>query len=165
MQLANLNKLDDAVAASVLLRCCGSARWASAMVAARPFADAEALTTAADNIWRNLDAVDWLEAFAAHPKIGSSGSGRSDSSEWSRQEQAAARTASTEIQERMVAANRAYEARFGYIFIICATGRRGDEMLAECERRLSNTPDAEFAVAGEEQRKITRLRLVKLLES
>ena len=88
-------------------------------------------------------------------------SGRSG--EWSDQEQAGVRTARDAVRDRLAQGNRHYEARFGYIFIVCATGRSAEEMLAMLERRLTNHPDDELRIAAEEQRTITRLRIAKLL--
>jgi hydroxyisourate hydrolase len=170
MQLADLNALDDEAASRALLRCCGSARWAAQMVAARPFAGVEALAASADATWRALTEADWLEAFAAHPRIGSGGAGKaggaasSGGRAWSDDEQAGVAGAAEQTRRRLEEANRDYEARFGYIFIVCATGKTGDEMLALLERRLRHRPGDELRIAAEEQRKITQLRLKKLLE-
>lgn len=164
MTLNDLNTLDDEQAIAALLRCCGCSRWARLMASARPFADARAMTEAADRIWASLGAPDYLEAFAAHPKIESGrsgGSGLSDS--WSDDEQAGVRRASADVQQRLADANLEYEARFGYIFIVCASGKTAAEMLALLEARLHHPPDEELAIAADEQRKITRLRLQKLL--
>ena len=161
MRLEELNALDDAAAAGAFLRCCGSSRWAAAMTAARPFADAGAMRETADVIWLALDMPDWLEAFAVHPKIGA---GRAGGSGWSDEEQAGVAPAAGETLLRLADANREYEARFGYIFIVCATGRTAAEMLALLERRLRHDADEELPVAAEEQRKITQLRLAKLLQ-
>jgi 2-oxo-4-hydroxy-4-carboxy-5-ureidoimidazoline decarboxylase len=172
--LADLNALDDEAASREFLRCCGSSRWAREMAAARPFATAEAMAVRADAIWWALDPADWLEAFAAHPRIGSGGSGGSrgsggsaragepDGSSWSDQEQAGVAGADDEIRRRLAEANRDYHARFGYIFIVCATGKTAGEMLALLEARLRHDAGEELRVAAEEQRKITRLRLRKL---
>ena len=137
------------------------------MAESRPFRDVEQLASAADRLSGELARADWLEAFAAHARIGApppvaESAGAAGPGERTRQEQRGALTAPPEVQQRMAVANRAYEARFGYIFIICASGRSGQEMLAECERRLANDPAAELAVAAEEQRKITRLRLAAI---
>ena len=143
------------------------------MTAARPFDTAAAIGATADAVWWSLDRADWREAFAAHPTIGSGASGRSggsgrshglDTSEWSAREQAGVASASAGLRERLAAANREYERRFGYIFIVCATGKSADEMLAILEQRLANDPETELRVAAEEQGKITRLRLLKLLD-
>src|SRR5206468_8598640 len=128
--------------------------------AARPFATLDAMATAADTIWSSLDRADWLEAFAAHPRIGASAD-----AEWPAAEQAGMVSATTDVRERLIEANREYEARFGFIFIVCATGRRADEMLRMLGERLDNDPHVEVRIAAEEQRKITRLRLEKLIES
>jgi hydroxyisourate hydrolase len=174
MRLADLNTLDDQAASRAFLRCCGSARWAAQMVAARPFAGVEALAASADAIWRALAEADWLEAFAAHPRIGSGGAGNkpggaggwggSAEAAWSDDEQAGVAGAAAQTRRRLEEANRDYEARFGYIFIVCATGKTGDEMLALLERRLRHRPGDELRIAADEQRKITQLRLGKLLE-
>jgi OHCU decarboxylase len=170
MELEQLNALDDEQAAAALRACCGSTRWARTMADSRPFADRDAMMDAADRIWASLDPPDWLEAFAAHPRIGSVAAEPALSEPeiarvegWSDQEQAGARVAGSDVQHRLAEANREYEARFGYIFIVCATGKTGDEMLAILESRLAHAPGDELAIAAEEQRKITRLRLAKLL--
>lgn len=129
------------------------------MAAARPFADTEQLTATAARIWRGLAPSDWLEAFAAHPKIGASSSGG-----WASAEQAGTAAASQTVRERLAEANQHYEARFGYIFIVCASGRTAEAMLTDLERRLSHDADEELAIAADEQRQITELRLIKLLE-
>ena len=177
MRLADLNALDDGAAVGAFLRCCGSTRWARAMAAARPFTAVEAMTAAADSRWWSLDREDWLEAFAAHPKIGESsgsggsrrsgGAGRSagsGGSGWSEQEQAGVAGAANRTRRRLAAANRDYEMRFGYIFVVCATGKTADEMLVLLERRLRHDADEELRIAAGEQQTITQLRLRKLVE-
>ena len=167
MRLADLNALDDGAAVGAFLRCCGSSRWAGQMTAARPFAGAEAVRRTADAVWSVLDRADWLEAFAAHPKIGetrSGGPGESGGADWSQEEQAGVAGAAAQSLHRLTDANRDYEARFGYLFIVCATGRTAGEMLTLLEDRLRHDPGEELRVAAEEQRKITQLRLRKLLE-
>jgi OHCU decarboxylase len=162
MRLDELNALDPATAERELLRCCGSTRWARMMASARPFGTADEMLAAADRIWPALGPDDWLQAFRAHPRIGeTSESGRSG--DWSDQEQAGVRTARDVARDRLAEGNRHYEARFGYIFIVCATGRSAEEMLAMLERRLTNHPDDELRIAAEEQRNITRLRIAKLV--
>lgn len=160
MRLADLNALDEETAVRELLRCCGSRRWARTMAAARPFESMSALEQAADACWQGLQAADTLEAFAAHPKIG-----ERSASTWASGEQSGARTATDDVRERLAAGNDAYEARFGYIFIICATGKSADEMLASLEERLRNAPAEELRIAAGEQRKIMRLRLTKLIDN
>jgi 2-oxo-4-hydroxy-4-carboxy-5-ureidoimidazoline decarboxylase len=165
MTLRKLNALDAGGAADALRRCCGSTQWARQMAALRPFASAEAVAARADAIWRDLEREDWLEAFAAHPKIGESASGGAGSSEqqWSDEEQRGVADAADAVRDRLAKANRDYEARFGYIFIVCATGKAAAEILDLITERLTNDAAAELAVAAEEQRKITRLRLARLL--
>jgi OHCU decarboxylase len=134
------------------------------MAAARPFGSADDLAAAADRTWQVLSKADWLEAFAAHPKIGGSEEKGSDRSRtWSRQEQVGRESASPETLANLADANLEYEDRFGHIFIVCASGRNAAEMLAAARERLGNDPETELAIAAEEQRKITRLRLEKLL--
>jgi OHCU decarboxylase len=157
--LAGLNAQSDEAAVAGFLRCCGSIEWARMMTAARPFASSDRMTAAADGIWASLSSSDWLEAFRSHPRIGEAGGGR-----WSSEEQAEASSATLAVRERLAAANREYEARFGYIFIVCAAGRRADEILTMLEGRLKNAAESELLCAAEEQRRITRLRLAKLLD-
>jgi OHCU decarboxylase len=167
MRLDDLNAMDAEAAERELHRCCGSSRWARQMTAARPFAAFDATVRAADAQWSALDRADWLEAFAAHPKIGegrADGLGAADTARWAAAEQAGVSTAADVTRLRLARANRDYEARFGYIFIVCATGKTAGAMLDLLERRLRNDPDREIQIAAEEQRKITRLRLAKLLD-
>jgi OHCU decarboxylase len=169
MRLADLNALDDGAAVEAFRRCCGSSRWARQMSAARPFGDVAALSAAAERIGSTLDREDWLEAFAAHPRIGGAGGagpagGAGGAGRWAEQEQASVAFAADETLRRLAEANRAYETRFGYIFIVCATGRTAAEMLALLERRLRHDAGDELRIAAAEQQKITQLRLTKLLE-
>jgi 2-oxo-4-hydroxy-4-carboxy-5-ureidoimidazoline decarboxylase len=159
VRLEELNAMNGASAARELLRCCGATRWARQMTESRPFADAAAMARAAERAFAELERADWLEAFAAHPKIGAGGAGG-----WSAQEQGLVAQAADTTRQRLADANRDYEARFGYIFIVCATGKTGAEMLALLERRLANDSEAELRIAANEQKKITQLRLAKLLD-
>ena len=158
MRLDDLNALDAASAERELLRCCGSTRWAREMAAARPFADIDTMIRTSDQISASLDRADWLEAFAAHPRIG-----ESPDSPWAAAEQSGGLGAPDDLRRRLATRNRLYEATFGYIFIVCATGKSADEMLSLLEQRLTNEECRELAVAADEQRKITNLRLAKLL--
>lgn len=155
--LGRMNSLPHAEAEAAFLACCGSRAWACRMAESRPFADLSAMKDASDRISQTLGREDWLEAFAAHPRIGEKGS------RWSQEEQAAARGAEAETLAALVTANRFYESRFGHIFIVCATGKNAAEMLALLRGRLGNDPETELRTAAEEQRKITHLRLEKLL--
>jgi len=159
MTLDELNMLPSLEAEATLLRCSGSRRWAGQMASARPFATCDALYEAAERIWWSLDPDDWREAFAAHPRIG-----ERRGTAWSLQEQSGAQSAAETTQAQLAVVNAAYEARFGYIFIVCATGKSGDEMLTVARRRLGNDPASELRVAATEQAAIARLRLGKLLD-
>jgi OHCU decarboxylase len=164
MTLEELNALDPAVAEQELLRCCGARRWARAMAGSRPFRTLQAVQREADNIWLALDSVDWREAFAAHPRIGDSAAGQGgEASTWSAREQAGMDTATDDVRLRLEAANRNYEQRFGFILIVCASGLSASEMLANAERRLKHSSGEELFIAAEEQRKITQIRLAKLI--
>src|SRR6266568_801579 len=126
MTLDELNLLPPEHAQTEFLKCCGSARWASAMTAARPFANNDALFAKADELWWSLSAEDWLEAFRAHPKIGEQKAAAAQSEQarsWSTQEQSGVQDAATETKVALAAGNQEYEARFGFIFIVCATGK------------------------------------------
>jgi OHCU decarboxylase len=166
--LERLNSASAAGAQAELLKCCGSTDWARTMAARRPFRDARELLAAAEEVWWSLSEGDWLEAFAAHPRIGG-GRERAaraqprQAEEWSEQEQSGASVAAQPTLDRLAEANRAYEEKFGHIYIVCATGKTADEMLALLHARLSNDADTELRNAAAEQQKITRLRLEKLL--
>ncbi len=164
--VAELDELPTAQAAELLRSCCGSARWVEAMAARRPFHTLDAVLDEADDAWWSLEPADWLEAVAHHPRIGERRAAAAQDARgaaWSAGEQAGMTDAASAVQEALAAVNRAYEARFGHIYIVCATGRSAEEMLAIAQARLTNDPDDELRVAAEEQRKITRLRLQKLL--
>jgi len=154
---ALVNALAPAEAREALARCCGSSRWVAGMLARRPFASTDALHAAADEVWRALSPADLLEAFACHPRIG-----QRPTSAWSAEEQARAAAGGTDAAAALRDLNEAYFARFGYIFIICATGKSADEILAALRARLPNDPATELTVAAAEQARITRLRLEKL---
>jgi 2-oxo-4-hydroxy-4-carboxy-5-ureidoimidazoline decarboxylase len=160
-------KLDEAVpsdARVLLRRCCGSTRWVDGMLARRPFGSNVALLGAARVVWNALDQNDWLEAFAHHPQIGERdpAAAPADTREVSRSEQAGVADAEPEIRRALDAGNREYALKFGYIFIVCATGRSAESMLADLRRRLQNDPATEVQVAAEEQARITALRLQAL---
>jgi 2-oxo-4-hydroxy-4-carboxy-5-ureidoimidazoline decarboxylase len=161
-----INALDRGGAAAVLGRCCGARRWVEAMLARRPFPSDGALLDAAEQEWQGMERADLLEAFAHHPPIGASlddlRARFPATSSWSRQEQAQVEGASDAVLEALRAANQAYQARFGFIFIVCATGKSAGEMLALLQARLSNPAERELAVAAAEQAQITRLRLQKV---
>jgi OHCU decarboxylase len=166
MTLEQLNDASAHSAETEFLKCCGSTRWASAMTEARPFTGNDALFAKADDVWWSLSAEDWLEAFRAHPKIGEKKAASAQAEQaqsWSAQEQSGLAQASSQAKDELARLNREYEDRFGFIFIVCASGKSSEEMLAILNSRISNDRDTELRIAAEEQRKITRLRLEKLL--
>lgn len=152
-----LNGMSPDAAERELRRCCGSERWAREMSTRRPFGSDADLLAAADDVWWDLEPDDWLEAFAAHPRIG-----ERDGDAWSAEEQAGMNDASRRLEAEIREGNRAYEAKFGHVFLICATGLSATEMAEALERRLDNDPETELRVAAAEQAKITELRLRKL---
>jgi len=163
-----LNQLSGKLAEAEFLKCCGSTRWAKRMSQLRPFASLEEVSSKGDEIWLSLGAGDWLEAFRAHPKIGERKATVTQSHQaanWSAQEQSQAQQAAAEIKAAIAQGNRVYEDRFGFIFIICASGRSAEEIANALKERLGNDPKTELRIAAEEQRKITQLRLKKLLTS
>ena len=125
------------------------------------------LIAQANDVWRTLDRDDWLEAFRSHPKIGEKKTANpvaAQSQQWSTQEQRGVANATPDAVDKLARLNRAYEEKFGFIFIVCATGKSSDEILALLEQRLTNVPETELPIAAAEQAKITELRLRKLLD-
>ena len=164
--LERLNEADVAEAEPMFRDCCGSGRWARLMVLARPFASESELISSADAVWRDLRDADWLEAFSAHPKIGEKKQAQPErSADWSAGEQAGMDSADESVRQNLADANRAYYDKFGFIFIVCATGKSAEEMLELCQRRLGNDRETEIRVAAVEQQKITEIRLRKLLST
>ena len=164
--VAQLDAMPVAEAAFKLAACCGASKWVAGMLAQRPFGSRDRLFEASGEVAHTLVEPDWIEAFSHHPRIGQrrSNSAVSTTEEsWSTGEQSAVATASTKVRAALVDANAEYESRFGFIFIICATGRSAEEILAVLEARMRNEPAAEVLVAAREQQLITRLRLEKLL--
>lgn len=167
MTLAQFNAASADDARAALSRCCGSPRWTARMAAARPFANRQTLAEAARRIWLELGPDDWREAFSHHPRIGELqplGASFATTAGWAETEQAGALRAPAEVLAELAAANRDYEARFGHLFLVCASGKSATEMLALLRARLGNDPAEELGVAADEQKKITELRLDKLIE-
>ena len=165
--LARLNSLPPAVAEAELRKCCGSSEWARRMTMARPFINDEKLASKAEEIWWSLSPSDWLQAFRSHPKIGERRAAQpaeAGEKRWSEQEQSGMRTASQGKIKELEELNSIYEKRFGYIFVICATGKTPDEMLAALRSRLDHGPEEELRCAAAEQAQITKLRLDKLMK-
>ncbi|MGN9839539.1 2-oxo-4-hydroxy-4-carboxy-5-ureidoimidazoline decarboxylase [Nonomuraea sp. H19] len=155
------NARSPAEAEQELLACCASRAFAAAMAARRPFPALDRLVAAAEETARGLEWADALEALDAHPRIGDRASGGGREAAWSRQEQSGVED---EVRAALAEGNRAYEERFGHVYLICATGLTGAQMLARLRERLGNDEESERAVVREELAKITRLRLVKLME-
>ena len=148
------------------LKCCGSKNWAQQMAAASPHGSLDELIADADRIWWSLDSQDWLEAFHSHPKIGEKKAAAATAVEaqrWSEDEQSGIRNSAQQTLDNLARLNRAYEEKFGYIFIVCASGKSSEELLAILRERLENNADEELHIAAAEQAKITQLRLRKLL--
>ena len=163
MEAINAWTLDEA--RDEFQRCCGSRRWSEAMAQARPFETVAALIETAEQIWWRLARSDWLEAFAAHPRIGDQDALTNrfgTTAAWASREQAGASGGPEEVLEKLTRGNRQYEDRFGYIFVVCATGKTALEMLGLLTHRLDNDADAEITVAAGEQMKITKIRLERI---
>ena len=158
--LRELNTLPREAALEQFLSICSSRRWAESMTDSRPFADMAELHRTAESVWLGLGPDDWLEALAGHPRIGERGGA---SVEHSRQEQAGMQEATQSVRAAIAAGNRQYEERFGHVFLIAAAGRGPEEILSELTRRLDNSPEEELRVAGDEHRRIIRLRLDRML--
>lgn len=152
-------------AVRTVLPCNGSVAWAHAVTLRRPFAGPEALFAFADEVWRTLPQEHWQQAFASHPRLGetSASGATAQSLAWSRGEQGALSGEEVARRVALAAGNREYEARFGQVFLLCATGRTAAEILAALQQRLANDAASELLEAAEQQRRITQLRLRKWL--
>ncbi|GAA2383803.1 2-oxo-4-hydroxy-4-carboxy-5-ureidoimidazoline decarboxylase [Nonomuraea africana] len=160
--MVNLNALSAEEAEKELLTCCASRAFAREVVAGRPYAGLAELTSAAEAAVRALAWPDVEEALAAHPRIGERPAGSARESEWSRQEQSGVADGDDRVRTELAEGNRAYERRFGHVYLICATGLSGEEMLARLKERLDNDEDTERAVVRDELAKITKLRLARI---
>jgi 2-oxo-4-hydroxy-4-carboxy-5-ureidoimidazoline decarboxylase len=162
----SLDALPEAEARAQLARCCGAARWVEAMLARRPFGSRAALLEAAEQSFAALEDEDFLEAFAQHPRIGEDLAALRArfpaSAAWASAEQAGVSGADDATLLALREANREYYERFGFIFIICASGKSAAQLLSALRARLPNSRSAELALAAREQTAITRLRLEKL---
>jgi 2-oxo-4-hydroxy-4-carboxy-5-ureidoimidazoline decarboxylase len=161
--LARFNNEEAGALTTALLACCDVPAWAGAVVAGRPYSSVADLIAEADAAARRLSRDEVGRALAAHPRIGERAQGSGTEAGWSRQEQSTV-SRDERTQQELLEGNRAYEERFGQVFLICATGLGGDEILASLRERLGNDEDAEAAVVAEELRKIALLRLHKLVE-
>jgi OHCU decarboxylase len=160
------NAAEQEAAVTALLSCCASQRWAGGVAAQRPFGNVEDLFAASDKVWATMQEPDWMEAFRAHPRIGERKveHATSQSKRWSSQEQASVDAAHTDTLSQLAASNERYEQLFGITYIVCATGKSADEMLAILQRRLMSDRQTELREAAEQQRQITQIRLRKWLQ-
>jgi 2-oxo-4-hydroxy-4-carboxy-5-ureidoimidazoline decarboxylase len=166
MTLLHLNTIASKERATALFTCCGSTNWVNKLNRLFPFENEAQLLDAAHTIWENCSENDWLESFQHHPKIGDMESLRkkfASTAQWAAGEQAAVAEAESEVLEALANGNEDYEKKFGYIFIVCATGKSAKEMLQLLHHRLPNPLAKEIHIAMNEQMKITFLRLKKLL--
>jgi len=166
MTLDTLNTLPKSEALEQFAICCGASKWVEEITAFRPFQHKNELFDLTEKIWFSLNSEDWLEAFSHHPKIGDIDLLRKKFQKiksWSEKEQSGIQEAGENILKDLAESNRLYEEKFGYIFIVCATGKSAEEILALLKVRLENDPEAELLIAAKEQNKITQLRLDNLL--
>lgn len=166
MNIETLNALPEEELRTQLSHCCGSTYWVNGMIQERPFTSVQDLHLQADKIWATSTEADWLEAFTHHPKIGDIGSLRlkfAATATWASGEQQGVQQASDAVLTALAEGNDLYETKFGFIFIVCATGKSAAEMLELLQARLPNSRSQEIAIARDEQHKITHIRLDKLM--
>ena len=163
--LAAWNAAERPAALEAMLACCGAHRWAEAMIGLRPINSVSELSEAADRVWSTMKETDWMEAFACHPRIGERKAARASarSAAWSRQEQSSANSAREQILAELAKGNAQYEARYGFTYIVCATGKSAWEMLSILKRRLLSDRATELREAAEQQRQVMQIRLGKWL--
>jgi len=164
--LASWNAAGEREALDAMISCCGARRWAGAMAALRPIRDADELCAAANREWSRMEEADWLEAFACHPRIGERSPRRTavataKSEGWSKQEQEGTESAASGVLAELAEGNALYEKRYGFTYIVCATGKTAEQMLAILERRLASDRATELREAAEQQRQIMQIRLRK----
>jgi len=167
IRLDGLNSRSDDEAIAELQRCCGSHAWVEKMLARRPFQSVDELFCLADDIWFKLAPEDWLEAFAHHPRIGgdleSLRAKFASTASWAENEQKGVAQATEDVLQQLARLNDDYFEKYGFIFIVCATGKSAQEMLDILKSRMPNEKEEELKVAAGEQAKITRIRLEKLI--
>jgi 2-oxo-4-hydroxy-4-carboxy-5-ureidoimidazoline decarboxylase len=162
--LASFNRLADAGARRDLAACCSAPAWVDLLLAGRPYASVQDALSQSDAAVAGMSVSQLSDALAGHPRIGQQASGTSRSAGWSRQEQAAALGADAPTLHAIAEGNRAYEERFGHIYLVCASGRSADELLAVLQGRLANDEEQEWQVVRTELAKINQVRLRALLE-
>jgi 2-oxo-4-hydroxy-4-carboxy-5-ureidoimidazoline decarboxylase len=166
MNIQQLNQLSHAEIFAELQKCCGSDSWIKAMISRRPYSDKQSLQQISDKIWSTVSEKDILEAFSHHPQIGDVESLKkkfANTANWASNEQQGAQQATDETLNALKKGNEDYLNKFGFIFIVCATGKSAQQMLDLLNERLSNDQAIELHIAATEQNKITHLRLDKLL--
>ena len=164
--VTQLDEMPAEEAGALLKECCGSTRWVTMMLARRPFRFRDSVFFAADMFWKSLTMRDRMEAFAHHPRIGEKEGAKAQGKTgavWSAREQSGMDVVEAELRKEIAEINREYEDRFGYIYIVSAHGKTAAELLTIAKDRLRNAPENEIRIACEEQQKIMRLRLEKLL--
>jgi OHCU decarboxylase len=159
LSVSELDTMPEARAAELLASCCGSANWVKGMLTRRPFQSRDTLLEVAERVWQELTPADWLEAFSHHPRIGAP-----DAHGWAAEEQSGMDAAADSTRAKLMELNRQHEAKFGYIYIVSATGKSAAELLEIAHARLANPPGVELAVAALEQQRITRLRLERMFQ-
>lgn len=168
MTLEQLNQLAADEANTAFMQCCVAERWVQGMVAAQPFASVKQLFETADSLWNGLDEADYLQAFEGHPKIGDVTSLKkkyASTKQLAAGEQSSVNQATDDVIQALADGNTAYEQRYGFIFIVCATGKSAADMLALLQARMHNERADEVQNAAAEQAKITQIRINKLLEA
>jgi 2-oxo-4-hydroxy-4-carboxy-5-ureidoimidazoline decarboxylase len=166
MTLKELNNLDQRKLKEILSKCCGATAWVEKMAMIFPVKDSAVLFDKAEKIWFACNENDWKEAIRHHPKIGDINSLKEKfgaTANWASKEQSGVLETSQIVLVELARANDRYEEKFGYIFIVCATGKTAEEMLNILKMRLNNNPEEEIKISMMEQNKITKIRLQKLL--
>ena len=166
MSIEELNNLSAEKTIEELFKCCGSTMWATKLATNKPFKNTQQLLEISDKIWMDCSKPDGLEAFTHHPKIGDVKTLEkkfASTKEWAGKEQAGVDLATHATLKKLAEGNQTYENKFGFIFIVCATGKTANQMLVLLNARLPNNPETEFKIAMQEQNKITHIRLEKLL--
>ena len=160
------NAAPPEAATAALLNCCAATRWANALISQRPFVNEDTLFATADAVWSTMQEQDWMQAFQAHPRIGErkAETATTQSKQWSSQEQSSVGHAQAELLAELATGNRQYQERFGFTYIVCATGKSAEEMLQILRRRLNSDRETELLEAAEQQRQITQIRLRKWLQ-
>jgi 2-oxo-4-hydroxy-4-carboxy-5-ureidoimidazoline decarboxylase len=165
MRLGEFNKLSIIQAKNELLKCCGSNSWADKVMEQFPFSSINTIKSISDIVWFSCKKTDWLEAFSNHPKIGEKASDNStfqSTKNWAENEQSGVQNAKSDLLSKLAEGNKHYADKFGFIFIICATGKSAEEMFENLNQRMNNDIEKEIRIAAEEQNKITHLRIDKL---